>query len=105
MSSSDGRRSLASTSHATLNGFAELPLHYFSSNSSKASSIEHESPLQERDEFHSISSDLSSDRESDRASDDSHTTNDARDEEPHAITHDSKVEAGDYNNFVHAQTT
>lgn len=111
-SSLDGRRSAASTSHASLNGFAELPLHYFSSNSSsssKVSSTSHGSPPQERDEFHSISSDPSSDRESDRESDDSHTTNDGRNEEPHAITHDSKVEAvdysNDYSNFVHAQTT
>lgn len=96
-SSPGDTRSVASTSRAA---FAELPRHYQSSNMSSASN---ESPPQERDEFHSISSARSSDPESDKESDESHTTNDFRDEEPHAITHDSKAE--DYSHVVHAQTT
>lgn len=91
----DDNRSVASA--GLLNGFFELPLHYMSSNSSSISQT-----LQEKDEFHSISSE-SSDRESDNQSHESNTTNDFH-EEPHAITHDSKIELSSYNNVVHAQT-
>lgn len=103
----DGRRS-ETTNNAMLNGFAELPLHYLSSSSSHSSGLAsstHDSPIQERDEFHSISSDPSSDHESDRVSDDSHTTTDGRDMEPHAISLDSKVSTVDQEpDVVHAQT-
>lgn len=111
----DGRRSEGSTDSSMLNGFAELPLHFGPASSHRrgssgsAASL-HESTIQERDEFHSISSDPSSDHESDRASDDSHTTTDARDMEPHAITLDSKVVSAmdqqqeQDNDVVHAQT-
>lgn len=105
-SSVDGRRSVVSTNSGMLNGFAELPLHFRPSSShSNVSGSLHESPIQERDEFHSISSDPSSDHESDRASDDSHTTTDARDMEPHAITLDSKMSGMEQeHDVVHAQT-
>lgn len=93
----DDTRSVASA--GVLNGFSELPLHYLSSNSSSISQVP-----QEKDEFHSISSDQSSDRESDNQSHESNTTNDFRDEEPHAITHDSKIEMSAYDHIVHAQT-
>ena len=101
-SSPDGSRSVASTSKATLSGFAELPRHY---QSSSPSSISQEFTPLERDEFHSVSSDQSSDHESDKASSvESNTTHGVQNEEPHALTHDSKVDAPDQNQFVHAQT-